>query len=67
MQKNLFTIFNVRAYIIKKILFLLYFVNAGLFATKLGLIVQHHKPESPVEKWEYCVQGQGHREGLKCK
>ena len=28
-------------------------------------MVQHHKQECPVEKWGYCVQGQGHSEGLK--
>ena len=30
-------------------------------------IVQHHKPECSVEKWDYCVQGQGHNEGSKCQ
>ena len=35
--------------------------------TKHGLIVQHHKPECPVEKLDYHVQGQGHNEGLKCQ
>ena len=39
------------------------FRTAGPFVTKLGLIVQHHKLECPVEKWDYCVQGQGHCEG----
>ena len=28
--------------------------------------MQHHKPECPVEKWDYCVQGQGYSEGSKC-
>ena len=37
-----------------------------LFAAKVGLIVQHHKPECPVEKWDYCVQGQGHSKVSKC-
>ena len=32
------------------------------FATRLGLIVQHHKRECPVEKLDYCIQGQGHSE-----
>ena len=41
------------------------FKTAVLFATKLGLIVQHHKLECPVEKWDYCVQGQGHSESSK--
>ena len=38
-----------------------------MFASKLGLIVQHHKPECPVEKWDYCVQGQVHSKGLECQ
>ena len=71
MQKNWFTVFNVRvtarAYITKIWLFLLYLLNCWLFATKLGLIVQDHKPECPVEKWDYCIQGQGHSEGSKCQ
>ena len=36
-------------------------------ATKLGLVVQHYKPECPAVKLGYCVQGQGHNEGLKCQ
>ena len=32
--------------------------TAGLFATRLGLIVQHYKWECRVEKWDYCIQGQ---------
>ena len=47
-------------------IFLLYLLTTGLFTTKLGLIVQHHKPECCVEKWDSCVQGQGHSEGSKC-
>ena len=39
------------------------FQTAGPFATKLGVVVQHYKPECPVEKLDYCVQGQGHSEG----
>ena len=31
--------------------------------TKLGLIIQHYKPECPAEKLDYCAQGQGHTEG----
>ena len=54
-QKNWFTVFSVkvtaRTFIIKIWLFLLYFWTADWFATKLGLIVQYHKPECPVEKW----------------
>ena len=41
------------------------FLAAGLFSNKLGVIVQHHKPECPVEKWNYYVQG--HSEGSKCQ
>ena len=29
----------------------------------MGLIVQHHMPECPVEKWDYCNQGQRHSKG----
>ena len=29
-------------------------------------IVQHHKPNCPVEKWDCCIQGKGHSEGSKC-
>ena len=32
---------------------------------KLGMIVQHHKPECLVEKWDYCIQGQGHSKSSK--
>ena len=71
MQENWLTIFSVKVtawayiYIFKIQLFLLYLLNCCLFATKLGLIVQHHKRECPVEKWDYCIQDQGHREGSK--
>ena len=44
--------------------------GAGPFATRLGLVVQHHKLECHVGKWDYCVQGQGHighREGSECR
>ena len=47
--------------------FLLYLLTAGPFASKLGLIVEHHKPESRVEKWDYCIHGQDHSEGSKCQ
>ena len=43
------------------------FQTAGPVATKLGLIVQHYKPECPAEKLDYCAQGQGHREGSICQ
>ena len=55
--------YATRAYMIKIWLF----YTAGSFATKLGLIVQHHKPECSVEKWDYCIQGQGHSKGSKCQ
>ena len=28
--------------------------------------IQHHKLECPVEKWDYCVQDQGHSDSSKC-
>ena len=31
------------------------------FATKLGLIVDYDKPECFMEKFDCCVQGQGHK------
>ena len=43
------------------------FWNAYPFATKLGLIVQYHKPECFMEKLDCCVQGQGHRKISKCQ
>ena len=70
MRKNWCNIFNfkvtARAYIIEIYLFLLYFLTAGRFATKFGSIVQHYKLECPVEKWDYCIQDQGHSKYLKC-
>ena len=47
----------------EKLVYCVQYQSAGLFANKLGLIVQHHKLECPVEKWDYFVYGQGHREG----
>ena len=32
-------------------------------ATKLGLMIHHQKPECPMTKIGYCIQGQGHSEG----
>ena len=46
-----------------KTIFYYIFQTAGPFATKLGVVVQHYKPECPAEKMDYCVQGQGHSEG----
>ena len=44
------------------------FWSVDSLATKLGLIIHHHKPERPVEKKkDYWVQGQGHSEGSKFK
>ena len=37
-----------------------------LVCLQTDVVVQHHKPECPVEKWDYCVQGLGHSEGSKC-
>ena len=37
------------------------------FATSHRLVVLHHKSECPVEKLDYCIQGQGHSEGSKCQ
>ena len=38
-------------------------MTAGPFAYKLGMLVQHHKPECSVGKCDYCIQGQGHSKG----
>ena len=58
-QKNWFTIFNVkvtgRAYIINMTIFTISKI-AGPFATNLGMIVQHHKLECPVEKWNIALK-----------
>ena len=36
-------------------------------ATKLGMMICHHKPECPVKKKkDYCIPGQGNSEGSKC-
>ena len=37
--------------------------TADSLATKLGLMVHHHKPEYLVTKLDYCIQGQGHSKG----
>ena len=68
--KNWFTVLNVkvtmRAYTIKILLFLLFVLNCWSISTKLGLVVQHHKPECSLEKLDYCIQGQGHSKGSQC-
>ena len=33
----------------------------------LFFVAQHHNLERPVEKWNYCIQLQGHSEGSKCQ
>ena len=59
MWKNWFTIFNVkvttRAYIVKIWLFLQYLINCWSICNQTWLVVQHHKPECPVGKWNYFV------------
>ena len=82
MQKNWFNVkVTARAYIMTiSVVSLLYFCciskydyfccifkTTGQFATKLGLIVQHHKLKCPVKKRDYYGQGQGHNRGLKCQ
>ena len=37
-------------------------ISPKLLATKLGVIGQHHRPDYPVEKWDYSVQGQSDSE-----
>ena len=39
------------------------FQTAGPFATRLGVVVRHYKPECPAEKLHYCGQGQGYSDG----
>ena len=39
------------------------FWTTEYFVTKLGVVMQHHKPERSVKKMEYCNQGQGHSKG----
>ena len=43
------------------------FKTACPFAIRVGLLVQHHKLEFSVEKWDYCIQRQGHSKGSKCQ
>ena len=74
MQKVWFAIFKVnvtvtaRACITREYDYFYYtFRTFGTIVTKLGLIVQHKKPEWAVEKLDYCIQGQGHSIGSKCQ
>ena len=49
-------------------IFLQYLLNCWSICNQLGLIVQHHKPEScGKRKMHYCIQGQGHSKGSKCQ
>ena len=42
-------------------------ISSKLLVRKLRFIVQHHKLEWPVEKWDFYVEGQGHSESSKCE
>ena len=44
-----------------------FFWTADSMATRVGLMIHYHKPECLVEKLDYCIQGQGHSEGSKCR
>ena len=56
-----FAIFKVRvtarAHMIKTLLFLVYLLNADSSATKLGLMIHHHRPECLLKKMNNCIQG----------
>ena len=44
------------------------FWTAYSSAAKLGLMIQHCKPECLlVKKMDYCIQAEGHSEGSKCQ
>ena len=43
------------------------FWTVNVLATKLGLMIGYYRPERLVEKLDYCIQGQGHSEGSKCR
>ena len=68
LQKDWFASFKVkvtaRAHMIKSDNSYCIFWTADPFAVKLRLIVHYHKPECFIEKLDYCVQCQGHSEGL---
>ena len=38
------------------------FWTVDSLATKLGLMIHHHRPECVMKKEDYCIQGQGHSE-----
>ena len=67
MQKNCFIIFNfkvtARAYIIKIWLFLLNLLNCWSVCNKTWF----DSTECPVEKWDYCIQSEGHSKGSQCQ
>ena len=60
MWNNEFTMFKVTAKVqnSNECLSVQYLLN-----TEVSLLVQHHKSECPVGKWDCCVHGQGHSEG----
>ena len=58
---------TVRTFIIKLWLFLLYLLNSWSVSNQIWFYSAAWKPECPVEKWNYCVQGQGHSKGSKCQ
>ena len=45
--------------------FLLYLLNCWSVCNQTWLLVQHHKPECPLQDLDYCVHGQGHSKGSK--
>ena len=70
-RKNWFTIFyvkvTVRADIIKIRLSSLYFLNCWSVGNQTWFCSTVSKAGVPVEKLDYCSQGQGHSEGSKCQ
>ena len=74
MHKKWFTIFNVKvtakAYMNKIWLFLLCLLNCWSICNQTwfdSTASLHQKPECPVEKLDYCAQGQCHSEGSTCQ
>ena len=60
MQKNWFSVkVRARTYIIK--------IWLSVVSSKLLICWFDHKLECPVEKLNYCIQGQGHSEGSICQ
>ena len=54
----------MKVQIVSECLSQLYILNQEHFVTKLGMVLQHHKPECQTEKLVHCVQCQGHSKGL---